>query len=236
MLRPLLLLPGCLLLATGLSLPAQAQRRFKLPNGSAQYSAELTVAGCADDQCQGPGTVRLFSKQTKQLVQTFASADLNFFLDNDNHTQPTVNVVELYGEQSPLIFADFNFDGTEDLAIRNGNNSSYGGPSYDVYVYASRPRKFIRSAELTALATENLGMFQLDTKRKRLVTFEKSGCCWHLTTEYAVVPGQGLVETKTVEEDATGADEQVVVKTREKVQGRWRTSVRRFPLKEYYKD
>ncbi|UOQ70749.1 XAC2610-related protein [Hymenobacter cellulosilyticus] len=219
-----------------MSSPAQAQRRFQLNTGSNLYSAELTVAACADGQCQGRGTVRLFSKQTKQLVQTFTSEDLNFFLDNDSHTQPTVNVVELYGEQSPLIFADFNFDGTQDLAIRNGNRSSYGGPSYDVYVYASRPRKFVPSAELTALATDNLGMFQLDTKRKRIITFEKSGCCWHLTTEYAVVPGQGLVETKTVEEDATGEGEQVVVTTKQKVQGRWQTSVRRFPIKEYYKD
>ncbi|PJJ60271.1 XAC2610-related protein [Hymenobacter chitinivorans] len=225
-----------LLLSLSLGTASQAQRRFTLSAGSARYSAELTVAGCADGQCEGPGTVRLFSKQTKQLVQTFTSADLNFFLDDKNHTQPTVNVVELYGEQSPLIFADFNFDGTEDLAIRNGNNSSYGGPSYDVYVYASRPRKFVPSAELTTLASENLGMFQVDRARQRLITYEKDGCCWHLTTEYAVVPGKGLLETKTVEEDATSAAEQVVVTTRQLVQGRWRTAVRRFPLKEYYKD
>jgi hypothetical protein len=210
------------------------QRSFTISTGSARYSAQLTVAACEDGHCQGRSTIRLFSKQTRQQVQTFTSPDLSFYLNQSQ--QPTVNTVELYGEQSPLIFADFNFDGTQDLAIRNGDNSSYGGPSYDVYVYASKPRKFIRSTELTALATENLGMFQLDKARKRIITFEKSGCCWHQTTEYAVVPGQGLVEMLTVEEDATGPDESVVVTTRKRVKGQWATTIRRFPIKEYYKE
>ncbi|TGE28736.1 XAC2610-related protein [Hymenobacter metallicola] len=229
MLRFLLLLP-----LLGAAPAGPGPRSFTISKASARYSATITVAGCETDQCQGAGTIRLYDQHTKQLIQTFTSADLNFYLDA--HQQPSVKTVELYGEQSPLLFDDFNFDGSEDLAIRNGNNSSYGGPSYDVYVYASRPRKFIRSAELTALATDNLGMFQLDKKRKRLITFEKSGCCWHLTTEYEVVPGQGLSEVLTVEEDATGGGENVVVKTRTKRNGRWTTATRTYPLKEYYKE
>ncbi|MCB2410078.1 XAC2610-related protein [Hymenobacter lucidus] len=225
------LLLVCLL---GAATVSRAQRTFTISRASARYSATVTVAGCEADQCQGAGTIRLYDQQTKQLVQAFTSDDLTFYLDS--RQQPSVKTVELYGEQSPLLFDDFNFDGTEDLAIRNGNNSGYGGPSYDVYVYASRPRKFIRSAELTALASEKLGMFMVDKKRKRLVTFEKSGCCWHLTTEYEVLPGKGLSEVLTIEENATGAGENVVVKTRRKTNGRWTTTTRSFPIKEYYKE
>ncbi|MCR5890931.1 hypothetical protein LRS06_24725 [Hymenobacter sp. J193] len=218
----------------GAATAGHAQRSFTISKASARYSAKITAADCTTEQCQGAGTIRLYDKQTKQLVQTFISEDLNFYLDA--RQQPSVNTVELYGEQSPLLFDDFNFDSTEDLAIRNGNNSSYGGPSYDVYVYASHPRKFIRSAELTALATDNLGMFTVDSKRKRLITFGKGGCCWHMTTEYAVIPGKGLSEVLTIEEDATGGGEKVTVKTRRKTNGRWTTTTRSYPIKGYYKE
>lgn len=229
MVRALLLVFGL-----GTASVGPGPRSFTVTQGSARYAATLTVAGCADDHCAGAGTIRLLNKQTRQLVQTFASEDLSFYLDAPGR-QPTVNTVELYGEQSPLIFGDFNFDGSEDLAIRNGNRSSYDGPSYDVYVYASRSRRFIRSAELTALASDNLGMFQVDKARKRLITFQKDGCCWHLTTEYEVVPGQSLSEVLTLEEDARGG-EKVTVKTRRKTNGRWTSTTRSYPIKEYYKD
>lgn len=226
----------CLLLYALLGAAAAnpGPRSFTVAQGSARYSATITVAGCPDDHCEGAGTIKLYHKQTKQLVQTFTSEDLSFYLDAPKR-QPTVNTVELYGEQSPLIFGDFNFDGSEDLAIRNGNHSGYGGPSYDVYVYASRSRRFIRSAELTALASDNLGMFQVDKARKRLITFQKDGCCWHLTTEYEVVPGQGLSEVMTLEEDARGG-ENVLVKTRRKTNGRWTSTTRTYPIKQYYKE
>lgn len=227
----------CLLLLAALLGTAPASpgpRTFTVVHGSARYSATLTVASCADGHCEGAGTIKLYTKQAKQFVQTFTSPDLSFYLDAPGR-QPTVNTVELYGEQSPLIFGDFNFDGTEDLAIRNGNHSSYDGPSYDVYVYASRARRFIRSAELTALASDNLGMFQVDKARRRLITFQKDGCCWHLTTEYAVVPGHGLREVMTLEEDARGG-ENVTVRTRRNTNGRWTSTTRTYPLEEYYKD
>ncbi|MBX0289821.1 hypothetical protein K3G63_05190 [Hymenobacter sp. HSC-4F20] len=229
MLRALLLV-----LMLGSAPAGSGPRSFTVVQGSARYSATITVADCTNDHCEGAGTIKLYSKQTKQLVQTFTSADLAFYLDAPGR-QPTVNTIELYGEQSPLIFKDFNFDGTEDLAIRNGNHSSYDGPSYDVYVYASRSRRFIRSAELTALASDNLGMFQVDKARKRLITFQKDGCCWHLTTEYEVVPGKGLSEVMTLEEDARGG-EKVLVKTRRKTNGRWMSTTRSYPIKEYYKE
>lgn len=212
---------------------AIAKTRFRLPGASENYMAEIAVT-CKKDECDGPGKVRLFSKKTGKLFQTFYSDDLFFLPSPDG--QPTVNVIELYGEQSVLIFDDFNFDGHEDIAIRNGNQSGYGGPSYDVYVYNITRKKFVPSEELTELAYGNLGMFHVDHQRKRLVTFSKSGCCWHLTTEYEIVPGKGLLKVYEFEEAMTASGDYVEVTARTLVNGQWVIESKRVPTAAYYPD
>lgn len=207
---------------------------FKVTDGSKLYDAVITVAQCEKDTCSGTGKISLYTKGSKQLVQQLASEDLYFYLQDKQ--QPSVNVIQLYDEQSPLIFDDFNFDGQQDLAIRNGNNSSYGGPSYDVYVFNKTRKKFVLSDELTTLAVENLGMFQTDHQRKRLITFAKSGCCYHETSEYTVVPGKGLQMMQQLIEDATGAAEQVKVTTRILVNNHWQQTVKRYNINDYYKN
>ena len=208
------------------------QNEFIINDGSDIYDAKISVDKCSEDNCEGKGTIKLFDKKTEKLFQTFISDDLYFFFDNSGN--PTVNIIQLYNEQSPLIFEDFNFDGSEDLAIRNGNNSGYGGPSYDVYVYHQNKKKFVPSEELTQLAYENLGMFQTDRERKRIITFQKSGCCWHIMTEYTVVPKKGLVKVYELEEDAQGG-EFVIVTTRELVNDKWIIKEETFKLDDYYK-
>lgn len=210
------------------------QRHFEVKTGSHLYNAEITVQDCDEEKCSGGGTIELKDKKTGHTIQTLTSEDLYFYLNKDQ--QPSVNIIQLYNEQSPLIFKDFNFDGSEDIAVRNGNESSYGGPSYDVYVYNSTKRQFVMSDELTNLAFENLGMFQTDAKRKRLITFSKSGCCWHLTTEYQIIPKKGLDKVYELEEDATGGDEHVRVTKREKVKNKWIVKTKRYPIKQYYKE
>jgi len=208
------------------------QNNFTINDGSEVYYAIISVDSCTQNNCEGKGTIKLFDKKTDKLFQTFVSDDLYFFFDNSGN--PTVNIIQLYNEQSPLIFEDFNFDGSEDLAIRNGNNSGYGGPSYDVYVYHRNKKKFVVSEELTQLAYENLGMFQTDHERKRIITFQKSGCCWHITTEYSVVPKKGLVKVFELEEDAQGG-EFVIVTTRELINDKWISKEEIFKLDDYYK-
>jgi len=210
-----------------------AQHQFQINDGSDKYEVKINVETCDKEECQGKATIDLYSKKTSKLFQILKSDDLNFYL-NENQ-KPTVNVIQLYNEQSPLIFDDFNFDGTEDLAIRNGNESGYGGPSYDVYVYNITRKQFVISDELTALAHENLGMFNTDSERKRLITYSKSGCCWHLTTEYSVLPQRGLFKVYELEEDATGG-EKVKVTKREFIDDKWITNVKTYPINEYYKE
>ncbi|MBP6576436.1 MAG: hypothetical protein KA796_02120 [Chryseobacterium sp.] len=223
---------GFLLIA--LSQFVSAQNNYIIKNGSKRFDAHITVQSCEGDNCGGKGIVKLIDKKTNQLFQTFESDDLSLFLDKNQ--KPTVNVIQLYNEQSPLIFDDFNFDGSEDLAIRNGNQSGYGGPSYDIYVYHSTKKQFVPSDELTSLAYENLGMFQTDSKRKRLITYAKSGCCWHITTEYAVIPKKGLQKVYEFEEDATGGGEFVKVITRNLINNKWVSKTKKYKIDDYYKD
>ena len=49
------------------------------------------------------------------------------------------NVHELpYGEQSAIIYEDFNFDDIKDFAIMDGQNSCYHGPSFQIYLGEKR--------------------------------------------------------------------------------------------------
>ncbi|TDL99535.1 MAG: hypothetical protein C4K58_06465 [Flavobacteriaceae bacterium] len=208
------------------------QKVFEIKDGSKLYNAKITMEYCDDTGCSGEGLVQITKKEGK-FSQTLVSEDLWFYLDEKQ--KPSVNIIQLYDEQSPLIFEDFNFDGYQDLAVRNGNHSSYGGPSYDVYVFNITRGKFVISDELTTLATENLGMFQTDSKRKRLITFNKSGCCWHVTTEYAVIPKKGLQKVYELEEDATNSDgETVSVTTRILKNGKWVEKTKKYKLSEFY--
>lgn len=213
---------------------AFGQNHFELKDASKNYDVKINVENCDKDECRGKAVIDLIDKKTSKKFQTFTSEDLNFYLKEDQ--KPTANIIQLYDEQSPLIFDDFNFDGTEDMAIRNGNESSYGGPSYEVYVFNSTKKQFVISEELTSLAYENLGMFQTDSERKRLITYAKSGCCWHLTTEYTVVPKKGLLKVYELEEDATGGDERVKVTKRELENDKWTANIKDYPISEYYKD
>lgn len=211
------------------------QTKFEINNGSKKYKVKIESVECDNGTCSGKGVIVLTKKQNSKFIQKLISDDLYFNLDNSQ--QPTVNIIQLYNEQSPVIFEDFNFDGNEDLAIRNGNNSGYGGPSYDVYVFNITRNKFVLSDELTDLATENLGMFQTDSKRKRLITFAKSGCCWHITTEYKIIPKKGLQKVYEVEEDATNSNGQYVkVITRNLINNKWIEKSKKFKIEDYYKE
>ena len=78
-------------------------------------------------------------------------------------------------------------------------------------------------------------MFETDSKRKRIITYSKSGCCWHQKSEYMVIPNKGLKLVYIFEEDATGG-EFVKVITKKLIKNKWKVKVEKFKLYEYYKD
>ncbi|MEJ2795622.1 FG-GAP repeat protein [Iodobacter sp. LRB] len=218
------------LMASFLAAAAQAAS-FLIPDVANEYTIKV-IAECNSEQCEGPAEIHI-TKKNGGLVQTLKTPDLAVYL-NANKKLPANHTV-LYSDQSAVVADDFNFDGTTDIAIRNGNNSAYGGPSYDVYVYNISKRKFVLSDELTELATSKLGMFSVDKARKRLITFEKSGCCWHQTTHYAVSPGRGLYVVYSLVEAATSDGKNVEVTTSSLVGKKMKSSTKLYPVDSYYK-
>jgi hypothetical protein len=217
---------------TTISFNSFSQKTFTLTHASKNYTAAITVANCkGTEDCKGKASIKLENKSGK-LLQTLHSDELYIYLDANG---TVADSMAMYNEQSPLIFDDFNFDGTEDLAIRNGDNSGYGGPSYDVYVYNATKRALIKSAALTKLASTNLGMFEVDKKLKRLTTHQKSGAAWHSTTSYEVVPKKGLVKMYEKIEDAQDGVN-VVVTEKKLVNGKWSKKSKKYKIAYYYKD
>lgn len=212
-----------------------AQETFLLKDASKNFDVKITVAKCEDDICEGASKVFLIKKNQTAAFQTIRMP--NIYLELGENRKPTANLVELYGmNNSGVVFDDFNFDGVEDLAIRNGNEGGYGGPSYDILLYVKAGELFYKSPALTKLASENLGLFEVNKKTKTLETFTKSGCCWHQTTRYKIVSNRP-VKIYIFTEDATCADGKWVVLTTENlVAAKWRKMTKKVLRKDYYKE
>jgi len=217
-----------LLFATGY---AKAQFKFLALNSSNQYKAKIFVANCADGSCGGKATIILYDKATDAELQTFNSTDLDFNLNEKQNAN--IGWLDLGKYQTPLVFGDFNFDGLEDVAVRNGSNGAYKEPSYDVYLNSTN-NKFILNNELTKLASENLGMFDVDRKLKQLAIHQKDGCCYDKTINYMFDSKKGLIEASSVIEDSSIGDDVTVI-TQKMVDGKVKRTVQKFKIKDYYK-
>lgn len=207
----LLLLPSAVVLA---------QSSFELKDASKYFDIKVEVAECEDGYCTGAAKFSFYKKGGKVPYQVIELPNTQVQLGEGG--DPLVNVTMLYDNQSVINVGDFNFDGMEDVAICDGPNGSYGGPSYQVYLSSRAARKFVHSPAFSELG-QHLGMFEVDKKRKRLRTFDKSGCCWHITEEFSVVANRP-VKVFSREEDATGG-ERVKVSTKTRVGGKWKTVV-----------
>jgi len=184
----------CLLLITQ---AAFSQRVFTIDSLSPKYYARVKIAACdADGYCKGAGWVRVYERKSGKMLINLAADDLALWLHD---RKVTTNVMELpYGEQSVIIYNDFNFDGIKDFAIQDGQNSCYSGPSFQVYL--AQDNVFKHNEDFTRLAQEYCGMFEVNAKTKRLSTMTKSGCCWHQYSEFIVENNKPRV-VHLVEED-----------------------------------
>jgi hypothetical protein len=201
-----------------------AQKTFELKNASKYFDIKIRVAKCDDEFCRGPAT---FGFYKKGLTAPYQLINLpRTLIQLGNNGKPLVNDTLLYDEQSVVNVGDFNFDGMEDIALCDGENGSYGGPSYRVYLSSKIGGKFVYSAALSKLGS-HLGMFTIDKKNKTLETFDKSGCCWHITERYKVINDRPVKVFEEVE-DATADPngKRVKVTTKKLLAGKWKTSVR----------
>lgn len=199
------------------------QKSFEIKSASKYFDINVDVAKCDDNYCSGAAKFSFFKKGGTKPYQVIGLDDTQIQLSESG--QPLTNVTLLYDEQSVISVADYNFDGMEDVAICDGANGSYGGPSYRVYLSSRAAGKFIFSKEFSALG-EHLGMFNVDAKKKRLKTFDKSGCCYHIEEEFAVIKNRP-VKVRSVEEEVSVSDDQrVKITTKTLVGGKWKTAVK----------
>lgn len=207
-----------------LSGTALSQEKFNITDASKLYDVKLEVAKCDDGVCEGKATFTLYKKNSTKPFQVFRLPDTSFMLRDDGSAP--VNETLLYDMQSALTFGDFNFDGIDDISLCDGRNSGYGGPSYQVYLFSPRTKKFVRNAGLTRLGQEYLGMFEVNKKRKIISTFSKSGCCWHIAEEYKIVNDRPVKIFEEIEDATLPAGDKVKITTRRLVKGRWKTTVK----------
>jgi hypothetical protein len=174
--------------------------------------------------CEGPATLSVLRKDRAREVQRFTFPNLSIVFSDKN--EALVNTAALYDYQGSLVVDDFDFDGHEDLAVQVGQDGPHGGPTFQVFLYRARPGRFVLSDKLSALTQENLGLFDVIPTRKRIATYAKSGCCYHVTQEYEFVGDNPVIVARYIE-DATGSDAFLTVTTQRLLKGRWVRSVRR---------
>ena len=216
-----------------------AQETFRISSSSAVYDLVVEIDRCDEEQkpfnvCIGPGRVSIYRKGTAFPFQVFSLKNINVHKDQLAYN-PEIdkNTRKLYDDEYSFIFGDFNFDAKEDLAVCNGRNGGYGAPSYNVYLYNGTSKKFVENVSLSKLTEGYLGLFFVDSKKRQLVAYSKSGCCYHETELYKVIRNKPVLVEKIIEE-ASGDDALgyvVIVTTRKLVNGKWAKRVSKKKIK-----
>ncbi|BBF87872.1 probable exported protein [Aquitalea magnusonii] len=204
--------------------------RQQIDNAMPAYRFDITLLDWGEHgwAAEGPAIINIIDKRSQRRIQQLRLD--NVFMPRDAG-KPLLNSPQGYGLQ----WDDFDFDGHIDFAVQKDNTGPYGGPTYRVYLYDTARKQFVLNDELSTLTEENLGLFQVDAKRKRLRTFAKSGCCYHETTDYQFDARHHLQAVERLIEDAQDPAGKEVRVTRETlVNGRWKTSTRRYALDAYY--
>lgn len=177
MVAPRLLAVACLFASAGVSAEPLT---YHLNDPAQKYAIEVLFPQPPAKSYEGaPAQITLRDKTSGKVLQRIDSPEA-FAVFKPDGQELEINHAPTYGDQSLLFFEDFNFDGRQDLAVRNGSEGGYGGPSYDIYLSDPKSPLLVFNPSFSSLTRdEQLGMFAVDPVAKRLHTSSKSGCCWH---------------------------------------------------------
>ena len=201
-----------------------SQEIFSIKDRSTAYDVDISMDKCDEQErkfnpslCAGPGRVSIYSKGSTVPFQILKLTNLEIYKERIAYNSKIdKSPRELYGEEYSVIFGDFNFDASEDLAICNGRNGGYGALSYNVYLFNKKSGKLVEHVSFSRLTEGALGLFFLESKKRQLIAYSKSGCCYHETDVYKVVHNKPVLVEKTTEtaspNDAAGYV--VVIRTR----------------------
>lgn len=164
------------------------QNEYKVDEFSEDYYGLVYIE--SDEDFYKKGWIAIYDKRTNEEVIKVLSDKISLDL---HEGKIKANILELpYGEQSLIVYDDFNFDKIKDFAIRDDQVSCYGGPSFDVFL--SQNGEFVFNQDFTRLAHEYCGMFHVDNKEHKIYTMTKSSCCWHQYSEFIVDNNTPIVQ------------------------------------------
>lgn len=102
-----------------------------------------------------------------------------------------------------FVLSDVDGDGEDDLILWTGNEGSYGGPSFSVYLFNKKTKLMEYSAEISALTVGATGLFKV--KEGKINVSYKEGCCLHVFDSYELVAKEPKL-TERVIEDTSGPE------------------------------
>lgn len=150
---------SCVLLAIGNFYVSIAQETFKIQNVSNEYDVVVQVettytkgSKIDSEASNGPAKIYLLHKGKESRFQVINISHVEIYRDAIAYN-PKINAKPrgIYAEEYSIVFEDFNFDGSEDLAVCNGRSGGYGGPSYNIYLFNKKLNKFIYNKALSHL-------------------------------------------------------------------------------------
>jgi len=189
---------------------ASAQESYDLIDFSDEFSGKIIVdENQENSDLETNCTLNIYQKKNGKLVFSKPAFYSGYDFE-DSKVKSNIQQIR-YGEQSILIYEDFNFDGKEDIALRTGNYSCYGGPSFEIYL--ADKNGFVYNESFTELGSNYCGMFTVDDEKKQLQTMTKSGCCWHQFSTYVIENNQ-TVPIEIIEESYSGIFADYSVKKR----------------------
>jgi hypothetical protein len=173
------------------------QTIFTVDNFSKDYYGKIQISDTSEVFSEG--WVAIYDRNKNKQIIKIASDELYLELHDG---KALANIKSLpYGEQSLIMYEDFNFDGKKDFAICDGQNSCYHGPSFQIFL--STTKGFLYNKDFTRLAQEYCGMFQIDSEKKQIYTMTKSGCCWHEFSTFSVINNKPQAINVIVEDAST---------------------------------
>jgi hypothetical protein len=205
-----------------------AQNKFAIEYFSSNYYCIVYITNSNDEE--NPGWIAVYDNNTNEELIKIESERI--YLDSNDKKAIKIDNILPYKEQSFIIYNDFNFDGAEDFAIEDGHHSCNGLPSYKIFL--AENNRFVFSEKFTELAQNYCGMFAVVREKKMLRTELKSGCCYHVYSEFIIDDGAPKLTSK-ITEDATQGDEYVYITTEKLVNEEWSKTVRKEKIEEYYK-
>lgn len=189
-----------------------SQVTFSVKEFSKDYYGKVYISDTNKVFSEGWIAIYEFSDHTE--IIKIEAEELTYELIEDSIV---ANILEIpYGEQSNIIYEDFNFDGIKDFAIMDGYYSCYHGPSFQIFI--KEGNEFIFNQRFTDLAQNYCGMFYADPELKIIETMTKSGCCWHQYSTFKVknnIP----YPIEIIEIDHTGIGFTTLISTEQLING-----------------